>query len=903
MATRSRRQPTSFTPPIPPHSLQVFGWERGYNDTEELSSIDNRQLGTGSQNIAITNDPSWRTRNGSTMHIGFLDALPTSPILGLISYVYGSTRRLIACADNGSDTKFYHDGGGSSAWTGLTEVLDSRTALVESTIRDDNSMLYVTNGVDSLITWDGTSEARVSTAQLLGRKLAYWLGRLVATKVTANPNRTNWSNEFAATFTSTSFFPTGAKDMQGNIVWQRKLYVWNDEEMWRIRDFTLSATGSNVAPTQVEKLGLGTSPVNQRACVIGSDGLMYWIDRKGQVWRYNDSLPENISSDTVQRTIDSINLSKLQTKGCMVAYKDQIRIAFPVASETENSTELVYDIKRGIWYPPQNGLTIGVYCVHPDANGTPELYYGDNTMPAVYKMDVDDTYTDEKSEEGYTDTATDTEVNANSATRAAQSFKLHNYTSNQSVSITKVAVLMKKNTGTTTNLQVRIETDLGGEPSGTAVTNATATLTAFSGTSYAWRQVAFATAPTLTGNTTYWLVVKHVTEATGDSKYHWSTDNSSPTYDEGNLSTYANSTSSNTTNFQPGATAVDGYTSRELLPDPPGESWATIRTSAGTGATSSSNTVGVITQANATTDTWQALRRGVVKFDTSSLPDDAVITAAYIDLYCWAKHDALGSQKVNLVSATTAADTSLVAADYAVANFGTTRFVDTDLTVLDLTANAYNRFTLNASGLSAISLTGVSSFGLRFASDIDNSSPTWVAIQTAYAYFESRNATNKPTLTVTYSSGGGTFFWTSVSGSDQGFKIYSKSQIDSRAVTKAFPLASEQLKDHLRRIYYDMDASGSWNAYLGYSTDDYATSYTEAPVSLASSSSCFGSGQWGTGNWGVGKWGGGGRASDFLDINTRARHVALRFRTLGPSEYFQLYGVTLNYRTIPNLVL
>lgn len=106
-----------------------------------------------------------------------------------------------------------------------------------------------------------------------------------------------------------------------------------------------------------------------------------------------------------------------------------------------------------------------------------------------------------------------------------------------------------------------------------------------------------------------------------------------------------------------------------------------------------------------------------------------------------------------IVAATPASDSSLVTGDYD--NFGTTRYA-TDLTLAGMTTGQYNDWTLNATGLAAISKTATrTKFGIRIDDDIDNTAPTWASDKFAQCSASSANAagtTEDPKLVVTHSS-------------------------------------------------------------------------------------------------------------------------------------------------------
>lgn len=103
--------------------------------------------------------------------------------------------------------------------------------------------------------------------------------------------------------------------------------------------------------------------------------------------------------------------------------------------------------------------------------------------------------------------------------------------------VKSVQVYIKKNAGTPGDITVRIETDNTNKPSGTlANASATATITAFSTSTYGWVTVNFPAAFSLTASTTYHVVLK-TAAAANDTNYAWAADGSSPSYSGGAMST------------------------------------------------------------------------------------------------------------------------------------------------------------------------------------------------------------------------------------------------------------------------------------------------------------------------------------------------------------------------------
>lgn len=110
--------------------------------------------------------------------------------------------------------------------------------------------------------------------------------------------------------------------------------------------------------------------------------------------------------------------------------------------------------------------------------------------------------------------------------------------------------------------------------------------------------------------------------------------------------------------------------------------------------------------------------RALINFYTADIPDSDIISSAVLSLYFTA---AWTSDSMSIVGNTGASANDYSTADFD--QFGTTKFA-ADKPVLEISTGQYTDFTLNASGLAAISKTGVSKFGMRSAEDVANTTPT-----------------------------------------------------------------------------------------------------------------------------------------------------------------------------------
>ena len=206
----------------------------------------------------------------------------------------------------------------------------------------------------------------------------------------------------------------------------------------------------------------------------------------------------------------------------------------------------------------------------------------------------------------------------------------------------------------------------------------------------------------------------------------------------------------------PESTSVDGYVEEDVSPSPPYYlSWADLVASPGNNANDDRHGgmdifIYIASTSAPNTDKWRTLTRGIILFDTSSLADTQIISAT-LSLYCEGKYDLLSiTPDINIYSSNPASNTALIAGDFD--SCGSTAF-STTKTYGNITASAWNVFTLNSSGISAINKSGISKFSVRNANyDVANHAPSWTGLKYSTIIFDSADGTYAPKLTVEYIS-------------------------------------------------------------------------------------------------------------------------------------------------------
>lgn len=185
-------------------------------------------------------------------------------------------------------------------------------------------------------------------------------------------------------------------------------------------------------------------------------------------------------------------------------------------------------------------------------------------------------------------------------------------------------------------------------------------------------------------------------------------------------------------------------------------SWAALVSAAGTSATDSgTNGRAAYFYSSPSSSLWTYMFRSIYVFDTSGLPDAAVISAATLSLYGQGKLDEGNrAPDLNIYSSAPASNTALVAGDFdSIGPLGAEVAFSTAITYAGFSTAGYNDFALNANGIATISKTVVSKFGARNANyDVANSSPSWITSKESYfnVYFSEKGNGFKPKLVVTY---------------------------------------------------------------------------------------------------------------------------------------------------------
>jgi len=198
-----------------------------------------------------------------------------------------------------------------------------------------------------------------------------------------------------------------------------------------------------------------------------------------------------------------------------------------------------------------------------------------------------------------------------------------------------------------------------------------------------------------------------------------------------------------------GGTTCDGTVQRIVV----SETWANIRTGAGTAVSTTSSTENVcsIGWDPGNTDMFSQLYRAYFTFNTSPIKLGATVTSASFSLMGSALgSDAIAGAAVNVFGASLGANNTLATTDFGAAQ--STPF-SSPIVLGSFAIGSYNAFTLNASGLGNIVLGGISAFAMRESTyDATGTQCPW-GFCNLQAYMADQAATtNDPKLDVTFTA-------------------------------------------------------------------------------------------------------------------------------------------------------
>ncbi|MDB5264658.1 MAG: hypothetical protein JWN64_229 [Parcubacteria group bacterium] len=186
---------------------------------------------------------------------------------------------------------------------------------------------------------------------------------------------------------------------------------------------------------------------------------------------------------------------------------------------------------------------------------------------------------------------------------------------------------------------------------------------------------------------------------------------------------------------------VDGYIRATA------STWSGVRNSTSGTSNDSGTTIGVSSERGTTSGNSYILERGVVLFNTTSIPAGVTVTAATLNLYVISSAGSGSTRSTELVEAYPAYNTSLRSSDFG--RFSDVHYGSSDGTY---TLNTYEPIALNSTGIAHVATRGITMIGLKGYHDRVNVSPSNTdEMMMAFSSADQSGTTQDPKLVVIYS--------------------------------------------------------------------------------------------------------------------------------------------------------
>lgn len=334
-------------------------------------------------NVNFDQYPAIQSRNGymalNTMQID------GNPITTLMTYNKSNGNRYLLAT---SGTSIYQWSG--TAWTAIKTGLTGNGLRFSYQVFNDN--LYMVNGVDGFMKWDGITFSTVTGAPN-GKYLKLFKNHLF---LCGDPNNANtlYFSDLGSGESWPSLDIIGENTNDGDVlngiaVYKDMLIIFKERSKFIIRGSGPSYY-TNVGP-----MGKGTVSHWSAVTIPAADGasggkrdLLLFLARDG-VYAF-DGVQDHLISDFIQGSVNSWNQQYL-SQSCAIDYGHKYWLSVPEGSSILTNTKTyIFDYIHNAW--SRYNISAACFTVYQDSvKLTPTLYSGDVSQGTVYQQDTGST--------------------------------------------------------------------------------------------------------------------------------------------------------------------------------------------------------------------------------------------------------------------------------------------------------------------------------------------------------------------------------------------------------------------------------------------------------------------------------------------------------------------------------
>ena len=244
----------------------------------------------------------------------------------------------------------------NNAWTG---GLSNRFTTISTFTANGNDAFVITNGVDSIFTWDGGLASDFTAlggwANITCKALTSFASRLVAGYTTesniANPRRVRWST--AGNIANTNGTGSGFVDLVETadnvvklVVLQNRLFVFKETSLWEL----VHVGGSTVFQPSVLMKGVGCAAPG--GVVETGDAVVFYSDH--DIYMFDGgsltSIGNNVREGLFNRELREVNEDYI-SRTCSLYNKSMKKVIFSLPGRDESipTKQYTYDLALGEW--------------------------------------------------------------------------------------------------------------------------------------------------------------------------------------------------------------------------------------------------------------------------------------------------------------------------------------------------------------------------------------------------------------------------------------------------------------------------------------------------------------------------------------------------------------------------
>lgn len=353
----------------------IFNFGGGLNNKEAPHRIADNQS-PDLLNVNFDQFPAIQSRKGYVaLNATQIDG---NPIKTLISYNKNNGSKYLLAT---SGTSIYQWNG--TQWVAIKTGLTGNGLVFGYQVFNDN--LYMCNGVDGLLKYDGTTVSTVAGAPQ-GKYLTLFKNHMFMAGDPANPNLVYFSDlATAESWPALDVIAENTNDgdvITGLKVFKDMLVIFKERGK-----FILKGSGPSYY-VNVGPIGKGT--VSQNSAVVipdyesGHGDLLVFLARDG-VYAF-DGVHDRLLSDPIQGSVNLWNQQYL-SGAVAVDYGHKYWLSVPEGTVVNNTRTYVFDYIHMAW--TRYSIAASCFVVYQDPTKlTPTLYSGDTTKGVVYQQDT-----------------------------------------------------------------------------------------------------------------------------------------------------------------------------------------------------------------------------------------------------------------------------------------------------------------------------------------------------------------------------------------------------------------------------------------------------------------------------------------------------------------------------------